>query len=106
MSAPRCRSFSRTLDLSVGDDGSLHLRTGGQRFYVGRVGFRFPMVFSGHGELQESYDEQRGVYLIDLQIRNRVFGFLFGYDGEFTCEFPAAADAPERLKPVRHESRT
>lgn len=94
------------LDLRVCDDGSLHIHTGGQRFYAGWIGFRFPMIFSGHGDLHESYDDERGVYQVDLQVRNRLFGFLFGYDGEFTCEFPAATDAPDRLKPVRHEART
>lgn len=29
-----------------------------------------------------------------------------GYEGEFTCTFVDADDAPERLKPVRHERRT
>jgi hypothetical protein len=38
-------------------------------------------------------------------VHNPVFGFLFGYEGEFTCQFAPAVDAPERLKPVRHESR-
>ena len=39
------------------------------------------------------------------EVRNRFFGFLFGYDGEFSCEFPAATNAPARLKPVRTEAR-
>jgi len=38
-------------------------------------------------------------------LHNRFFGFLFGYSGAFACEFPAAVDAPERLKPERHERR-
>jgi hypothetical protein len=95
------------LDLAVGDDGSLSLTSGAQRFYEGpRVGFRFPMIFSGRARLHESFDDTAGVYRIRMEIHNPVFGFLFGYDGEFTCEFVPATDAPERLKPVRHESRT
>jgi hypothetical protein len=93
------------LTLEVENDGSLHLQSDAQRFYEGRVAFRFPMIFSGRADLRESYDEVAGVYRIRMEIRNRVFGFLFGYEGEFTCEFPAATDAPERLKPVRHEER-
>jgi hypothetical protein len=93
------------LEMEVTDDGSLHLRSGAQRFYEGRVAFRFPMVFSGRADLRESYDDQAGVYRIDLAVSNRLLGFLFGYTGEFTCEFPPATDAPERLKPVRHERR-
>jgi hypothetical protein len=93
------------LDLTVEPDGSLHLRSNAQRFYEGRLAFRFPMLFSGRADLRESFDDVTGRYRIDLEVRNRVFGFLFGYRGEFTCEFPAATDAPSRLKPVRHEIR-
>jgi hypothetical protein len=94
------------LDLKVDDDGSLRLTSNAQRFYEGRfVGFRFPMLFSGRAQLHERFDDAAGVYKIRMEVHNRVFGFLFGYEGEFTCEFPAAADAPVRLKPVRHERR-
>jgi len=93
------------LDLTVEPDGSLHLRSDAQRFYEGRIAFRFPMLFSGRADLRESFDDATGRYRIDLEVRNRVFGFLFGYRGEFTCEFPPATDAPSRLKPVRHEIR-
>jgi len=94
------------LDLRVEEDGSLYLTSNAQRFYEGRmIAFRFPMLFSGRAELHERFDEAAGVYRISMEVRNRVFGFLFGYEGEFTCEFPAATDAPDRLKPVRHETR-
>lgn len=99
------------LDLRVEQDGSLQLRSGAQRFYEGRfVAFRFLMLFSGRAELRESFDEAAGVYRVAMEIRNPVFGFLFGYEGEFSCEFPPALDAPVRLKPVRlkpvrHERR-
>lgn len=93
------------LDLTVGDDGSLRLRSGAQRFYEGPIAFRFPMLFSGYADLTERFDDSRGQFHIRLEVRNRVFGFLFGYEGWFTCEFPPATDAPARLKPVRHEVR-
>jgi len=93
------------LDLSVEPDGSLLLRSGAQRFYEGPLAFRFPMLFSGRAELRESYDDEAGEYRISMQVHNRFFGFLFGYTGSFHADFPAAADAPERLKPVRHERR-
>ncbi|MDY0908920.1 DUF4166 domain-containing protein [Microbacterium sp. CFBP9034] len=93
------------LELRAEPDGSLLLRSGAQRFYEGPLGFRFPMLFSGRAELRERYDEDRGVYSVQLEVRNRFFGFLFGYEGEFRCEFPDATDAPSRLKPLRHERR-
>ncbi len=94
------------LDLRVEEDGSLSLTSNAQRFYEGRfIAFRFPMLFSGRAELHEQFDVTAGVFRIRMEVRNPVFGFLFGYEGEFTCEFPAATDAPDRLKPVRHEAR-
>jgi hypothetical protein len=93
------------LDLSVEPDGSLHLRSGAQRFYEGPIGFRFPMMFSGRADLREFFDDEKNVYRIRLDVRNRMFGFLFGYEGEFTCEYVPASNAPDRLKPLRHERR-
>lgn len=93
------------LDLSVTDDGGLRLVSGEQRFYEGGIGFRFPMLLSGRAYLTEHYDEARECYVIDLEVRNRRFGLLFGYRGEFTCEFPDAAEDPLLVKPVREERR-
>jgi len=93
------------LRLTAEPDGSLLLRSDRQRFYEGPLGFRFPMLFSGRAELRESYDDVAQVFRIRLEVRNRVFGFLFGYEGEFRCEFPEATDAPSHTKPVRHERR-
>lgn len=93
------------LDLAVESDGSLRLRSGDQRFYEGPIAFRFPMLFTGRADLRESFDDTANVYRIRLDVRNRVFGFLFGYEGEFSCDFVPASDAPDRLKPLRHESR-
>lgn len=94
------------LDLRVEDDGSLHLTSDAQKFYAGPLAFDFPMLFSGRADLRESFDDASGTYRIDLEVTNGTFGFLFGYSGEFSCEFPAASDAPADLKPVRHERRT
>ncbi|WP_243697040.1 DUF4166 domain-containing protein [Labedella endophytica] len=93
------------LDLSVDPDGALRLRSGVQRFHEGPASFRFPMIASGYAELVESYDDAAECFRIRLEVRNRVCGFLFGYEGTFMCEFPPATDAPTRLKPRRHERR-
>lgn len=93
------------LELRAEPDGSLLLHSGAQRFYEGLTGFRFPLLFSGRAELRERYDDEAGVFRIALTVENPVFGFLFGYDGEFTCDFPPANDAPARLKPRRYERR-
>ncbi|MBA8815491.1 hypothetical protein FHX48_000543 [Microbacterium halimionae] len=93
------------LELSVDDDGGLRLISDAQRFYEGPVAFRFPMLFSGRATLHEWYDDTDKCFHVDMQVHNHRFGFLFGYRGSFTCEWIPASDAPERLKPVRHERR-
>ena len=94
------------LELRAEPDGSLRLRSDAQRFYAGRLAFRFPMLFSGRANLHESFDDDAGHYVIRLEVRNRVFGFLFGYEGRFTCEFPPATDAPPaHVLPRAHERR-
>lgn len=94
------------LDLAVTESGGLRLKSGAQRIYEGPLlAFRFPMLLSGHADLHEDFDDEAGEYRIRLEVRNRVFGFLFGYEGSFTCEFPKATDAPSHTKPLRHERR-
>lgn len=93
------------LELRVGDNGDLFLTSDAQRFYEGPIGFRFPMLFSGRATLHERWDDEADCFRVSLEVRNDVFGFLFGYDGTFTCAFPTATDAPARLKPRRHERR-
>ncbi|MGN8049005.1 DUF4166 domain-containing protein [Curtobacterium sp. 22159] len=94
------------LDLAVDERGGLVLLSGAQRFYEGPIAFRFPMLFSGRATLHEWWSEDDQAFHVDLEVHNRVFGFLFGYRGTFTCEWTPATDAPERLKPRRTELRT
>ncbi|MFK4808133.1 DUF4166 domain-containing protein [Microbacterium sp. ZW CA_36] len=93
------------LRLSADEDGGLLLTSGAQRFYEGPIGFRFPMLFSGRARLREYFDDADQRFHVDLEVHNRWFGFLFGYRGSFECEWMPATDAPESLKPRRHEAR-
>lgn len=93
-------------DLTVDERGGLVLRSDAQRFYEGPVAFRFPMLFSGRALLHERWSDDDHPFHVDLEVHNRVFGFLFGYRGTFACEWMPATDAPERFKPVRTELRT
>ncbi|WP_066284984.1 DUF4166 domain-containing protein [Arthrobacter sp. B6] len=95
------------LILEVTADGSLHLQSGAQRFYEGFVAFTFPAFCTGTADLYESFDDARGVFTIQMQVRHPVLGFLFGYRGEFECTYPALSNeaVPGHLKPLREESR-
>jgi hypothetical protein len=95
------------IELRVDERGGLRLRSGAQRFYERRLGFRFPMLFSGVADVHEWYDDAIGRYRIEVEVRNRVFGRLFGYRGSFEVEWldVAPGAVPSRLRPVRQERR-
>jgi hypothetical protein len=95
------------LHMSVGDQGELRLRSGEQRFYEGFLGFRFPMAISGFAEVSERWDEAAECFRIEVAVRNRRFGPLFGYRGSFTVsERPCPPEEiPLDVRPLREERR-
>ena len=95
------------IDLSVDDEGGLRLRSGEQRFYEGPLGFRFPLLFSGVANVREWYDDAVGCFRIEVDVRNSVWGRLFGYRGSFTVEWRDVAPGavPRHILPRRQEAR-
>jgi Domain of unknown function (DUF4166) len=95
------------IDLSVDSRGGLKLHSGEQRFYEGVVGFRFPMLFSGVAEVCEWYDDAAKRFRIEVDVRNRTWGKLFGYCGSFDVDWvPMTPDQiPAHAKPLREEWR-
>jgi hypothetical protein len=75
------------IDLAVDERGGLHLRSGEQRFYEGRIGFRFPMFFSGVADVHEWFDDRTQLFRIDARVSNQRWGPLFGYRGHFEVEW-------------------
>lgn len=95
------------IELKAAPNGGLQLRSGAQRFYEGAVGFRFPMLFSGVAEVCEWYDETRRCFRIEVDVRNKTWGKLFGYKGHFQVKWqPMTADqVPKPVLPKRTEKR-
>jgi len=93
------------LDLKVAANGGLSLRSGAQRFYEGLVGFSFPMLFSGVADVCEWYDEASRCFRIEVIVRNRTWGHLFGYTGHFQVEWLPCSSVPETYLPRRTERR-
>jgi hypothetical protein len=98
------------VDLHVSVDPETHglrLRSGEQRFYERRVGFRSPMAFSGYASVHEWYDDQSERFQIDVAVTNPRWGRLFGYRGSFDVErLPCNPEAiPSHVKPRREELR-
>lgn len=95
------------IDLSVDERGGLRLRSGEQRFYEGPLAFRFPMRFSGIADVCEWYDEPTQRFRIEVRVRNRRWGPLFGYRGSFTVEWvdTRSSGVPRHVLPRRTERR-
>ncbi len=93
------------IDLSVDERGGLRLHSGGQRFHEGPISFRFPMFFSGVAEVCEWYDDAERRFRIDVNVRNRSWGPLFGYRGWFSVEWKPVSAPPPHVLPKRTEAR-
>ena len=95
------------IDLEVDSGGGLRLRSGEQRFYERRVAFRFPMALSGVADVHEWWDDAEGRFRIQVEVRNRRFGPLFGYRGWFQIEerHCSPEEVPADVRPVREERR-
>jgi len=95
------------LDLSPDERGGLRLRSGGQRFYEGPIGFSFPLLFSGIADVCEWYDDSIQKFGIKVNVSNKTWGRLFGYRGVFNVEWKAVGPEaiPPDVKPVREERR-
>jgi hypothetical protein len=93
------------LELRADDEGALCLRSAAQRFYEGPMAFSFPLIFSGVAEVRESFDERAGRFRIEVAVRNRRWGRLFGYRGAFDVEYVPVTEVPADIKPRREEKR-
>jgi hypothetical protein len=95
------------IDLSVDEQGGLCLRSGAQRFYEGPVSFRFPILFSGIADVREWFDEKSNAFRISVDVRNRVWGRLFGYRGRFNVDWKSVkpGEIPKHVVPLRQERR-
>ena len=93
------------IEMSVALNGGLQLRSGEQRFYEGPISFRFPMALSGYAEVCEWYDDEAQCFRIEVVVRNRRWGKLFGYSGSFQVEWQSFPAAPDGAFPRRTERR-
>jgi hypothetical protein len=94
------------IELSVAPNGGLALRSGAQRFYEGPLGFPFPMLFSGVADVCEWFDQANRCFRIEVVVKNRTWGRLFGYKGRFRVEWrPIVSGVPKTFLPRRTEGR-
>ena len=95
------------LQVSVAENGGLAIVSEEQRFYEGPVAFRFPLLFSGVAKVCEWYDDAESCFRISVNVSNRRWGPLFGYDGRFQAEWKPveSGSVPRHILPRRLEER-
>jgi hypothetical protein len=93
------------LDLRVDDRGGLWIRSGGLRLHEGPLSLKVPALVRGDATVHEWFDDAAERFRIDVEVRNRTFGPLFGYRGTFTAEYRPATTVPATVRPRRECAR-
>lgn len=95
------------LDITALANGGIKIRSGDQRFYEGRLQFRFPPSLTGIAEVSEWYDELEETYKISVDVNNPLLGPIFRYRGKFQARFVDVdcKSIPLEVRPLREERR-
>ncbi|GIO15884.1 hypothetical protein J19TS2_54390 [Cohnella xylanilytica] len=95
------------LDVSVAENGGIRIRSGDQRFYEGRLAFRFPAPFTGVADVCEWYDDRQETFKISVQVVNPLIGTVFRYYGRFQAQLREVGPGgiPADVLPMREEIR-
>jgi hypothetical protein len=95
------------IELKVDETGGLLLCSGEQRFYEGPIAFKFPLLFSGVANVKEWYDDQEKCFRIEVDVRNKIWGKLFGYRGLLEVEWLKVepGQVPSKVLPKRQDRR-
>lgn len=71
------------------DGGALRIESRKQRWVLGKIELPLPRFLQGLATVTEKYCEEKGVFQINVDVRNPLIGHVFSYEGEFT---PHAAE--------------
>jgi len=67
----------------VSTEGYLKIESSKQRLVLGRIEIPLPKIFQGLATVTEKYSEEKGLFLISVDVRNPLIGLIFSYEGEF-----------------------
>ena len=83
----RRRNLATDLDLSVSQDGRLHMHSPHTRLFLGRLRIPVPVLAGADAHAEQWWDETAGRFRIRTIVRQRQLGTVFVYDGSFTYEY-------------------
>lgn len=76
--------FYSDLSFLVTPEGWIHIESKKQRFILGRIEIPVPKILQCLAKVTEKFIEERQVFHIKVEVRNRIIGTVFSYEGEFT----------------------
>jgi hypothetical protein len=89
------------------EKGAIRFTSGRQFAFMGRLKFPIPSIVRGNIDLLEWYDDDKQLFYLDLKVKSKLFGPLFGFTGWFDAEYKDFKEQtiPEKFKPTRDERR-
>jgi hypothetical protein len=102
------QNFAVDIEMSVAENRGLQLKSGQLRFYEGFLNFVLPRFFTGVANVCEWYDDLEKQYKISVNVKNRIWGKLFSYEGSFDVAYltvNSKDEIPSEARPVREEKR-
>lgn len=72
--------------LSTTQAGELKIESKRQRLVIGRLETPLPRMFQGLATVTEKYNEESGVFVISVVVKNPLIGTVFSYEGEFISD--------------------
>lgn len=89
------------------EDGAIRFTSGRQFVFIGRLKIPVPSLLRGDIDLLEWYDDTKQCFYLDLKVKSKLFGPLFGFTGWFDAEYVdfKKQNIPDKFKPTRNEKR-
>jgi len=95
------------MGLSADKNGAIRFSSGKQFVFLLGLKLPVPSFVRGDIELLEWYDDSKKRFYLDLTVKSKLFGKLFGFWGWFEGEYLdyKGKDLPGRFKPTRLERK-
>lgn len=89
------------------ENGAIRFTSGRQFAFIGGLKLPVPSLVRGDIDLLEWYDDEKQRFYLDLKVKSKLFGPLFGFTGWFDAEYKdfKGQTIPEKFKPTRNEKK-
>lgn len=102
----RRRNLATDLELTVSDDGRLHMHSPHTRLFLGRLRLPVPVLAGADAHAEQWWDGESSRFQIRTLVRQRQLGAVFVYEGSFSYgyrEFDGVL--PPDVEPEKWERR-